>query len=112
VRAAESTPLVGGSVNIARGEEVTVNAIAALVLRICGREDLRPEHGPERPADVRRHYGDITRARQLIGFEPAIAIADGIAQYVAWFRAAFPEPARLLKDEQPYNWQPNTQSVT
>jgi len=111
MRAADSTRLTGSSVNVARGEEVTVNAIAALVLKTCGREDLRPEHGPERPADVRRHYGDITRARQLLGFEPAIAIADGIARYVSWFRSTYPDPARLLKDEQPYNWQPASQPV-
>jgi UDP-glucose 4-epimerase len=111
IRASECDALTGSSVNIARGEEVTVNAIGELVLRACGREDLRPERGPERPADVRRHYGDISRARALLGFEPAVAIADGIGRYVAWFRATFPDPSRLIKDEQPYNWRPNVDAV-
>src|SRR5439155_24641195 len=39
-------------VNIARGEEVSVNEIARLVLAACGRPDLTPQFGPERPADV------------------------------------------------------------
>jgi UDP-glucose 4-epimerase len=104
IRASESDALVGSSVNVARGEEVTVNEIARLVLRACGREDLSPVHGPERPADVRRHYADITKARRVLGFAPAVGIEDGIGRYVAWFRATFPDPSRLIGDEQPYNW--------
>jgi len=106
VAAAASERLVGAAVNVARGEEITVNAIARLVLDACGRSDLRPEHGQARPADVRRHYGDISRARQLLGFQPAISIHQGIGQYVEWFTATYPDPGRLLAAEQPYNWQP------
>jgi UDP-glucose 4-epimerase len=108
IRASESDALVGSSVNVARGEEVTVNEIARLVLRACGRDDLSPVHGPERPADVRRHYADITKARRALGFAPAVGIEDGIGRYVAWFRTTFPDPSRLIGDEQPYNWQRDT----
>jgi UDP-glucose 4-epimerase len=104
--AADATSLIGRSVNIARGEEVSVNEIARLVLEACGRPDLQREMGPERPADVRRHYADITRARRELGFEPRVGIAEGIRQYVAWFRATFPNPSALLPKEQAYNWEP------
>src|SRR4029078_1198610 len=104
--AADAPGLIGRSVNIARGEEVSGNEIARLVLEACGRSDIRPEPGPERPADVRRHYADITRARTELGFEPQVAIADGIRKYVSWFRATFPDPSELLPREQAYNWEP------
>lgn len=103
--AADTPGLTGRSVNIARGVEVSINEIARLVLEACG-SSLEPEFGPERPADVRRHYGDISRARQELGFVPQVNIADGIGRYVEWFRATFPDPAALLPQEQPYNWQP------
>jgi len=104
--AADAPMLSGRSVNIARGVEVSINEIARLVLDACARNDIQPEYGPERPADVRRHYGDITRAREQLGFAPQTSIDDGIRRYVAWFRATFPDPAALLPQEQPYNWQP------
>jgi UDP-glucose 4-epimerase len=104
--AADAPGLVGRSVNIARGEEVSVNAIARLVLDTCGRADLAPETGPERPADVRRHYADISRARRELGFDPAVGIAEGIRRYVGWFRRTFPDPSALLPREQAYNWEP------
>jgi UDP-glucose 4-epimerase len=103
--AADAPGLTGRSVNIARGVEVSINQIARLVLDACG-SSLEPEFGPERPADVRRHYGDIGRARRELGFAPQVSIADGIARYVEWFRVTFPDPAALLAQEQPYNWQP------
>ena len=34
-------------------------------------------------------------------------IADGIARYVEWFRATFPDSRAMLAQEQPYNWQPS-----
>ena len=107
IRASEADRLIGSSVNIARGEEVTVNEIARLVLAACGRDDLSPVHAPDRPADHRRHYADISKARSTLGFAPAVGIEDGIRRYVAWFRATFPDPSRLIDDEQPYNWRPD-----
>jgi UDP-glucose 4-epimerase len=103
--AADAPGLTGRSVNIARGVEVSINEIARLVLDTCG-SSLEPEFGPERPADVRRHFGDISRARAELGFVPQVNIADGIRRYVDWFRATWPDPAALLPQEQPYNWQP------
>jgi nucleoside-diphosphate-sugar epimerase len=98
--------MAGRAVNIARGEELSVNEIARLVLDACAAGDLRPEPGPERPADVRRHYADITRARRELGFDPQVGIADGIRRYVAWFRETFRDPSALLPQEQAINWQP------
>ena len=106
LRAADAPALIGRSVNIARGEEVSVREIARLVLIACGRPDLEPEFGPERPADVRRHYADIGRARGELGFDPHVGIDEGIRQYVAWFRDTVPDPAALLPREQAYNWEP------
>jgi nucleoside-diphosphate-sugar epimerase len=104
--AADAHHLAGTSVNVARGVEVSVREIARLVLEACGRTDLAPEFGAERPADVRRHYADISLARRALAFEPQVNIQDGIAKYVAWFRATFPDPSVLLPREQAYNWEP------
>jgi UDP-glucose 4-epimerase len=104
--AADATTLTGKSVNVARGVEVSINEIARLVLEACG-SSLEPEYAPARPADVRRHYGDISRARKELGFVPKVNVADGIARYVEWFRATFPDSRAMLAHEQPYNWQPS-----
>jgi UDP-glucose 4-epimerase len=103
--AAECDALRGRAVNIARGEEVSLNEIARLVLQICGRVDLTPEHGPDRPADVRRHYADVQLARKAMGFEAKIDIVSGLTRYVEWFRGTYPDPSVLMAQEQAINWQ-------
>jgi UDP-glucuronate 4-epimerase len=43
---------------------------------------------PEQPGDVRQTYADISRAANELGYAPKTPIAEGLAEYVAWYRAA------------------------
>ena len=36
--------------------------------------------------DPRRRRPDITRARELLGWEPRVPVAEGVAKTIAWFR--------------------------
>jgi UDP-glucose 4-epimerase len=89
--------------NIARGEEVTVRRLAELLAKAID-PTLAPEFAEARPADVRRHWADITRARTELGFAAPIDIEQGLTRYVAWFREAYPDPAACLRDEVVRNW--------
>ena len=47
--------------------------------------DLKPEYGPERKVNaVPRRLADTTKARQMIGFEAAVSLEDGLA--AVWWR--------------------------
>ena len=41
---------------------------------------------PQQPGDVPQTFADITKARQLLGYNPQIQIEDGIHSFVKWFR--------------------------
>ncbi|HTW36281.1 MAG TPA: NAD-dependent epimerase/dehydratase family protein [Rhizomicrobium sp.] len=43
------------------------------------------EHSEGPPGDVKETYADISRAARDFGFAPRVALADGIARFVAWF---------------------------
>jgi dTDP-glucose 4,6-dehydratase len=74
-----------GPVNLGNPDEFTVLEVARLVAETVGVE---PEfHFVERPVDdpqVRRP--DITRARELLGWEPKVGLREGLAKSVGWFR--------------------------
>ncbi len=74
-------------VNVASGVEVSVLDIVRRLCRIAG---YRGEivHAPPRPADVRRHRGDATLARELLGFRPRVRLAEGLRRTVAWYLGA------------------------
>ena len=104
ILAAATVPVAHGQVvNIARGEEVTILRLAELLAKAIdpGRA---PEFREERPADVRRHWADVSRARAELGFTARIGIEEGLARYLAWFCATYPNPAACLRDEMVRNW--------
>jgi UDP-glucuronate 4-epimerase len=60
-----------------------VNAIATAL----GKTPII-QHLPEQPGDVRQTYADISRAANELGYVPKTSIGEGLARYVAWYRAA------------------------
>ena len=45
-----------------------------------------PIHEPQRPGDIRRSEADVSLARTVLGYDPAVDVTTGIARTVAWFR--------------------------
>jgi UDP-glucuronate 4-epimerase len=41
---------------------------------------------PPQPGDVRRTFGDIQKARAALGYNPVVAIEDGIPEFIDWYR--------------------------
>lgn len=83
VKAAESS-CSGEVLNVACGQRVTVNELVERLNRILGT-DLEPIYDDPRPGDVRHSLADISKARELIGYEPAVDFKEGIKQTVEWF---------------------------
>jgi UDP-glucose 4-epimerase len=80
---------VSGAFNIGSGTRVTVNHLVELLAAAGG---MRPvvSHGPPRAGDVRDSLADISAARAAFGFDPAVGMAAGLEEYVAWARAEVP----------------------
>jgi UDP-glucose 4-epimerase len=77
---------VTGAFNIASGTSITINELASLLAAAAG-VGLRVEYAPPRKGDVRDSLGDISAARAALGFEPEVAIEDGLHEYMAWVRS-------------------------
>jgi UDP-glucose 4-epimerase len=84
--AAECDDLVGGSVNIARGEAVSIVRLAHLVNQLVGSR-APIQHQPARPGDVRLQQASVKRARTVLGFTAGVRLDEGLARYIEWARA-------------------------
>jgi dTDP-glucose 4,6-dehydratase len=72
-------------VNIGNPHELTIKQIAETIIRMTGSTSrLVYEPLPEDDPKVRRP--DITRARTLLGWEPKVALEDGLTKTIAYFR--------------------------
>lgn len=72
-------------VNLGNPVEFTIRQLAEEVCRIVG-DEARVSYHPLPQDDPTQRKPDITRAREWLGWEPRIALADGLARTVAFFR--------------------------
>ncbi|MFY1679312.1 MULTISPECIES: NAD-dependent epimerase/dehydratase family protein [unclassified Streptomyces] len=73
-----------GPVNLGNPEETTIDELARTILRITGSASP-VEHLPLPVDDPVRRSPDITAARALLGWSPAIGAEEGLARTVDWF---------------------------
>lgn len=72
-------------VNLGNPVEFTIRELADEVARIVGGE-LRLTHRPLPQDDPTQRQPDITRAREWLGWEPRVQLAEGLVNTVAYFR--------------------------
>lgn len=85
--AKSATPLRGEVFNVACGKRVSVNELAVVMAKMLGREDLKPEHKPERAGDVKHSLADLTRTQRGLGYEPIVSFEQGLEPTVKWYEA-------------------------
>ncbi len=77
---------INDPVNIGNPTEMTIEQIAKVIIEMTGsRSRIVYKPLPEDDPKVRKP--DITRARTLLGWEPKVALREGLEQTIAYFRA-------------------------
>lgn len=75
-----------GPLNVGTGVETDVNALYAHLARAAG-STADPVRADARPGEQRRSCIDPAAAGRAIGWRPEVAIGDGLARTLEWFRA-------------------------
>jgi UDP-glucose 4-epimerase len=84
LRAAE-TPGIGGQVfQLASGVETSLNDLVALLGEVSERE-LPVRHEDPRAGEIQRNYSLIDKARDKLGYSPAVTLSEGIRRTWEWF---------------------------
>jgi UDP-glucose 4-epimerase len=76
-KAAEAPAASGNVYNIGNGATTSVLDLVSHLNRLLGTQ-LAPEFRPPRAGDVRHSQADIARARQDLGYDPAVSFAEGL----------------------------------
>ena len=72
--------------NIGNNNPVELLDVVDLLEKAIGKKAIR-ELAPMQPGDVPATYADIDDLMRDAGFKPSTPIADGIARFIAWYRA-------------------------
>ena len=92
LRAAEAPGVDGLTINLGCAEPRRIRDVAQLVLDLMGNP-VQAEFGKlaYRPGETWEFYCDNTRARELLGWRPAVSLEDGLRRTIAWHRTPRPE---------------------
>jgi dTDP-L-rhamnose 4-epimerase len=90
ISAAIESPAADGTViNIGSGIPRRIGEVATMLAKLAGVSSIEPTiTGQFRRGDVRHCTADLSRARQLLGFEPRVTWEAGLTELVQWCRKA------------------------
>jgi nucleoside-diphosphate-sugar epimerase len=86
IRAAMNREAQGEVINIASGQPVS---IASMIKKVKARINCgEPQFGsvPYRSGENMSLYADISKAKQVLGWEPTVSLADGLEKTIAYFK--------------------------
>ena len=86
LKAAESAKAVGHVINIANGERISLNQLLRELQDLTGKTNVTADYQPTRAGDVKHSLADISRARDLLGYEPKIDLRQGLSLTMDWWK--------------------------
>lgn len=81
-------PLTGQAINVGVGARTSIGDLAVMMARLVGAQ-ATPKYAEARPGDVAHSLADISRARQLLGYEPVATVEQGLADTLGWYKREF-----------------------
>ena len=76
--------------NLGGSATTTLAELITMLEKTIGKKAIINQM-PDQPGDVPRTYADVSKAEQLLGYQPNTPIAKGLEKYVQWFRENHPD---------------------
>lgn len=85
-RLALETPAADGEVfNLGSGLSYTIREVAQRVAEALNKQYLEPEiTGKYRLGDIRHCSADITKAEEILGYDPQVTLEEGLVELTEW----------------------------
>ena len=75
-----------GIYNLGNSHAVALPELVGAIARALGRE-AKTVAGPQQPGDVQQTFASLERAERELAYRPTVRIEEGVARFVAWYRA-------------------------
>ncbi|HLC39831.1 MAG TPA: GDP-mannose 4,6-dehydratase [archaeon] len=76
----------GDIFNLASGKEHTVKQIVEKIVEASGRKVTVEWEKAFRKVDIPRSYGDYSKAKKVLGWQPKTSLDEGISKTVEWWK--------------------------
>jgi len=72
--------------NLGESRTISLAELIAAVGQACGVEPIL-DRKPMQPGDVLVTFADVSKAREKLGYDPRTTLEEGLARFLAWYRA-------------------------
>jgi len=83
--AAALKPLGFEIINLGGHESISINALISKLEKAIGKQ-AKIKNYPAHPADMSASWADVTKARKMLGWQPKIALDEGLRQTINWYQ--------------------------
>jgi len=77
-------PLGYEVINLGGHEVITINDLVTLIEDLTGKKAI-VQHGPPNPADMFTNWADVSKARDLLGWQPEYDMRAGTQKLIEWY---------------------------
>ena len=85
ILAATSDKGAGEVMNIACGASTSLNELVRMINEELGT-DIKPIYKEPRAGDIKHSKADVSKAQELIGYEPKISFEEGLKETIKWYK--------------------------
>jgi UDP-glucuronate 4-epimerase len=78
-------PLGYEVINLGGHEVISINELVALVEELTGRK-ANVQYGPPNLADMFMNQANVTKAREMLGWDPQVNLRQGIGNLIDWYK--------------------------
>ena len=75
--------------NLGNSHPVKLSELVCMLEHATGKKAIVEREGPQQ-GDVPLTWADISKAHQLLGYQPETSLEEGLKKFVAWYRTASP----------------------
>ena len=79
-------PLGYEVINLGGHEVITINGLVELIEELAGKK-ANVQHGAPNLADMFMNQANVTKAREVLGWDPQVNLREGIKRLIDWYLA-------------------------
>jgi len=79
-------PLGYEIINLGGHEVISINGLVELIEDLTGLK-ANVQYGPPNLADMRMNQADVSKAKEILGWDPKINLREGISNLIEWYKA-------------------------
>jgi len=68
--------------NVATGSQLTINKLLKTLQTVTKKTQIKPVYAKPRTSDIRNSCGDISKAKEILGFKPRVSLKDGLLELI------------------------------